>query len=257
MKNGTKIKILLSVLSIIILILLSFIVLLVINMNKDKKFDKEEDVETTTVVTEETTTNNNVEVVTVPTDSNETTTSNVETTTKSIDNKNTTTTKTVTRTTVKKSSGEQKTTTSGSSSYTLDYVKPVRNTISIDTLGDWEKKILNDINTERRNNGLKELGLVEEFVNKAKEGTDYWYGHSENDLSNYLDGYAYYGKVTNALVNSRGVIAQDGYKEFIYSTKRAVDLTTNPRYEYVGLNIKYLEKGYNRLPTHYYVIIFE
>ena len=256
MKNGTKIKILLSVLSIIILILLSFIVLLVINMNKDKKFDKEEDVETTTVVTEETTTNNNVEVVTVPTDNNETTTSNIETTTKSIDNKNTTTTKTVTRTTVKKSS-EQKTTTSGSSSYTIDYVKPVRNTISIDTLGDWEKKILNDINTERRNNGLKELGLVEEFVNKAKEGTDFWYGHSENDLSNYLDGYAYYGKVTNALVNSRGVIAQDGYNEFIYSTKRAVDLTTNPRYEYVGLNIKYLEKGYNRLPTHYYVIIFE
>ena len=118
-------------------------------------------------------------------------------------------------------------------------------------LNDWEWEIVEMINEERRSNGLDELEVASDLRTLAEEAADYWDDFTESELKAYLAGNSYYAKKSNNLNHNNGYLSL--YQDTISKTK----VTTRDDLRYLGVGVIYKENGFNGIPTHYYVIIYE
>lgn len=170
----------------------------------------------------------------------------------------TTTKNSVTKTTMRTSNTISKTRTTTkrvtTSSNIPEKVTRPTTTSSIDypnALDSWEWNIVDAINKERKENGLNELQVATDLREIAHEKADDWINLTDNEFKTTLKGYSFYGKKSNNLNRVTG------YNSLITSTKDNTVITKTRGLSYLGVAVLYKEQGFNGIPTHYYVIIYE
>lgn len=211
MNNKTKLIGLITIIFFIITLIVSFSYITYFNMKKENEVIKKS---TTPNTTAETTTITNESVAT------EITTNHSKSTTTS---KKVTTSKVITTTT--------------------EIVSDVE--IVEDENDEWIIGILNIINDERNKTNLEPLILKKDIHELASKASLFWEEKSEEELKAFMNGYNYYGYVSNILSNV------NGYKTIANETINNTTISTNKYLKYVGIGLIKKDNKY------YYIIIYE
>lgn len=207
-----------------------------------RTIDKEES--TSKKTTTSTTSENGTSIITTSTSSS------ISLTTK----KTTTSKGTTTKRTTKKSTTKRPTTTKPTTKPIIpDYTHPITNgpTDYPGALDDWEWNIVDKINDLRVKNGLNRLSVASDMRTLAEEAADIWEDYGQEEMENYVDGYGMYAMKNNNLSHT------NGYNTLYQNTINKTPVATRQGLRYIGVGVIFKEDGFNGIPTHYYVIIYE